>query len=373
MPIAFGRPWIAAALLALGYFAGAELGHGLSFEDAGQVFATFWPANGLLLAALYLSRRQRWPALLLAAAVANLASDVLFHEKSLTVGLGFCVAHLTEASLGAWLLSRAVKPPFTLDRTRNVARLAMLAAVVGPMVGASLGSAVVSLAYGTPYWSAWRVWGLADLLGILAAAPVVLAWAGAHASELNDMGPRDLAERLAVFSGLLMMTQAVYGDWLGRWALPILILPFLIWIAWRFRPRTLAVALFLVFSIAVWNVGRGRGPYTIGTNVASEQRLRVQGFMAVASVCFLGLAALVAERRAAERENVVLVGQLEHALAEVRTLRGLIPICAWCHKIRNDTGFWQQMEVYVSARTHAEFTHSICPECLEKLPEFVRE
>lgn len=61
------------------------------------------------------------------------------------------------------------------------------------------------------------------------------------------------------------------------------------------------------------------------------------------------------------------VQELQKALNEVRTLSGLIPICAHCKKIRDDKGFWQQVEVYVRDHTEAEFSHGICPECTEKL------
>ena len=54
-------------------------------------------------------------------------------------------------------------------------------------------------------------------------------------------------------------------------------------------------------------------------------------------------------------------------------LRGILPICAHCKKIRDDQGYWSQAEVYVRDHTEAEFSHGICPECIEKLyPEFER-
>jgi len=64
---------------------------------------------------------------------------------------------------------------------------------------------------------------------------------------------------------------------------------------------------------------------------------------------------------------------LEKAASEIKTLSGLIPICCHCKKIRNDDGYWQQVEIYVRDRTHADFSHGICPECFEKLyPQFQR-
>ena len=54
------------------------------------------------------------------------------------------------------------------------------------------------------------------------------------------------------------------------------------------------------------------------------------------------------------------------ALKEVKTLSGLIPICAWCKKIRNDKGYWSEVEHYIGEHSKAEFTHGMCPECYEK-------
>ena len=63
--------------------------------------------------------------------------------------------------------------------------------------------------------------------------------------------------------------------------------------------------------------------------------------------------------------------KLQEALAQVKTLSGLLPICSNCKKIRDDTGYWKQIETFISQHSEAEFTHSICPECVKKLyPNF---
>jgi phosphoserine phosphatase RsbU/P len=61
------------------------------------------------------------------------------------------------------------------------------------------------------------------------------------------------------------------------------------------------------------------------------------------------------------------VRELSQALEQIKTLRGIVPICANCKKIRDDAGYWQQVEVYVHTHTEAEFSHGICPECMRKL------
>jgi hypothetical protein len=70
-----------------------------------------------------------------------------------------------------------------------------------------------------------------------------------------------------------------------------------------------------------------------------------------------------------EEEKDALHRELAEAFERVRTLRGLVPICAHCKKIRDDTGFWQKVETYVESHSHAEFTHGLCPECLEALKD----
>ena len=72
------------------------------------------------------------------------------------------------------------------------------------------------------------------------------------------------------------------------------------------------------------------------------------------------------ELRAALAENEKLVSELRQALQSVKTLSGLLPVCAWCHKIRTDTGYWQKIESYVSQHTEARFTHGLCPDCYSK-------
>ncbi len=73
------------------------------------------------------------------------------------------------------------------------------------------------------------------------------------------------------------------------------------------------------------------------------------------------------ERVQAEKEREKLLGELQEALTRVKTLSGLLPICANCKKIRDDRGEWHALEVYVRDHSEADFTHGICPECAEKL------
>jgi PAS domain S-box-containing protein len=71
-------------------------------------------------------------------------------------------------------------------------------------------------------------------------------------------------------------------------------------------------------------------------------------------------------RKNDEAERFKLIEELTESLKQVRTLSGLLPICASCKRIRDDQGYWQQVDTYIAEHTHADFTHGICPDCLEK-------
>ena len=64
-----------------------------------------------------------------------------------------------------------------------------------------------------------------------------------------------------------------------------------------------------------------------------------------------------------ERERERLVKELQEALSTIKTLSGLLPICAWCKNVRDDSGYWMRVEQFVEAHSQATFSHSVCPEC----------
>lgn len=73
----------------------------------------------------------------------------------------------------------------------------------------------------------------------------------------------------------------------------------------------------------------------------------------------------ITHRKQLEEERETLIRELRYALDNIKTLRGLIPICAWCKKIRDDKGYWDKFENYIQLHSHVSFTHGICPDCLE--------
>ena len=74
----------------------------------------------------------------------------------------------------------------------------------------------------------------------------------------------------------------------------------------------------------------------------------------------------VSDRNRMDSERRKLIQNLEASLSEIKTLRGILPLCAFCKKIRNDKGYWEQVDVYINKHTEADISHGICPECFKK-------
>jgi hypothetical protein len=99
----------------------------------------------------------------------------------------------------------------------------------------------------------------------------------------------------------------------------------------------LAILIGLVWTVGIWGLG------LLGISVASY-RLNNE-----------------------EKRREIIIAQLQEAFAEVKQLSGLLPICSSCKKIRDDKGYWTQIESYIRDHSEAEFSHSICPDCAKQL------
>ena len=115
----------------------------------------------------------------------------------------------------------------------------------------------------------------------------------------------------------------------------------------------------------VWNRKDGtKGPYEVSISLIRNSGGKPIGFR--------GISRDISERKRMEEEREKLIRELQDALTNIKTLRGLLPICSNCKKIRDDKGYWNQIESYIRDHSGAEFSHGICPECLKKLyPDLV--
>ncbi len=124
-------------------------------------------------------------------------------------------------------------------------------------------------------------------------------------------------------------------------------------------------------SDGVWNRMGASLPFSIEPRFTQTRLFGVAVGLAVLGIAFGAYALRVRGLKSRARE---LEAGIQEALSNVRVLRGLFPICASCKKIRDDSGYWSQIEGYIRDHSEAEFSHSICPECAKKLyPDFADE
>lgn len=127
---------------------------------------------------------------------------------------------------------------------------------------------------------------------------------------------------------------------------------------------------------ALRNLIEGHAPYDVefrirrasdGATVAVHSRAEYDA----ESRKVFGVVQDITERKQIETERESLILQLQSAIEHIKTLKGIVPICASCKKVRDDKGYWQQVEAYLSRHTDVRFSHGICPDCLKThYPEF---
>jgi signal transduction histidine kinase len=290
---------IIAGLTAI-YFAAGKLGLSLAFVHASAT--AVWPPTGIALAAFLFLGPRVWPGVLIGAFLVNLTT-----AGSPLSSAGIAVGNTLEGLLAAYLVERFANGRHAFERLRDVFRFAFLAALIGPVVSATIG--VTSLcATGNAQWSdfgpIWLTWWLGDAGGALIVAPLLIIWA-------NDPRPpswnRGRAFELVMFASALALTVLlIFGGlppFLGKaYPTTFLAFPVLVWAAFRFGPRAAAVALIILSGAAIWGTLRGFGPFASGP--PAESLLLLQAFMAVAAVMTLALAAAEAELRRSEAAKI---------------------------------------------------------------------
>lgn len=362
------RVLAANLIVGVAYFIAGKLGLQLAFDN--QSATAVWPPTGIALAALLIFGYRVWPSILLAAFFTNLTT-----AGTVATSLGIAVGNTLEGLLGCWLVERYAGGLRVFESTQNLFKFAFIAVLPSTVVSATIG--VTSLALGgfaqwPDFASIWLTWWTGDLTGDLVVAPWLLLW---WMNPPLRLPGKKLVELFALLISLYLSARIVFGgilpDRYQNYPLEFLCVPILIWAALRFRQRKAATAVLLLSGLAIQGTLDGFGPFVRHTPNASL--LLLQAYMSVISLTTLTLATSVLERRRAEAGRLKVIEELHQAVHNIKTLKGLLPICASCKKVRDDKGYWENLESYVRHHSDADFTHGICPACAEQLyPEEMR-
>src|SRR5439155_2311970 len=318
------RGIVSILVLAALYFFAARLG--LSLASVHTNVSPVWPPTGLAIAAVLLLGYRVWPGILIGAFLANLLTPVPI------VVAGTIAVGNTLETLSAGFFLRSIDFHNSLDRARDVLKL-IIVSVLCATVSATIGDLSLCLSHAAPwteFGSLWLTWWLGDLTGAVIVAPLLLTWAAGKDQWLPG---RRYLEGVVLLLLLSVSAIVTFGKSspapVHYYPLTRLIVPFLLWAAFRLGPRGVTAAIIVTSAFAVWGTAQGAGPFIAGA--PNDSLLILQFFLGTNAVTFLFLGAVVEERRRAEltqRENERRLAAnlaITRILAEAPTLSEAMP------------------------------------------------
>jgi diguanylate cyclase (GGDEF)-like protein len=298
-------------LLTFIYYVAGRFGLGLAFVNPNTT--AVWPPTGIALAAFLILGDYAGLGILLGAFLVNFATS-----GSLLSSTAVAIGNTLEGLIGARLVSRFAHGAQAFDRAQDVFKFALLAGLLSTAVGASMGVTSLlwsGLASPNDYMTIWLTWWLGDAGGSLIVAPALILWA---TNPKIRWSANRATEAAFLLASLILVALTVFGDQsffaIRNYPLEFLLVPIIIWVAYRFGQRETATATVVLSAIAILGTLRGFGPF-VETH-PNESLLLLQSFMITIAITGLGLAALVSERREVEAELIETNQKLKLSLSE---------------------------------------------------------
>ncbi len=297
------RSLAVGAILAGVYFLAGKLGLQLAFFHPSAT--TVWAPTGIALAALLIFGYRFWPAIFLGAFFVNVTT-----AGTVLTSVGIAIANTLEGLLGAFLVNRFANGRKAFERAGDFFKFVILAALASTTISATVGVTSLSLG-GFAAWpdfrTIWLTWWLGNAVGVLIVAPLLLLWSENLRLQWNWL---KALEAVVLLLCVLVVGKIVFGGLftfaLRNYPLAFTCIPFLIWAAYRFDQRTVALVLTLLSAIAIRGTLYGLGPFI--TESRNESLFLLQAFMGVSAVLTLTLAVVVADRKAMQSELQRQVG-----------------------------------------------------------------
>jgi len=313
---------VLSLLVAVVYFAGAELG--LSLASLHTNVTAVWPPTGIAIASLLIFGRRVWPGIFVGALAANLMTAI-----PVLSSFGIATGNTFEAIVAYWLLQRSQRWKGSFESVGDVLRFVVYAAVLAPMVSATIGS--LSVCFGDPgqwakFTSLWLTWWTGDGFGALIVSPLLLAW-----SLPGKTTSRDLPEITSLFLLLIIVALIIFGGWfpgpVKTYPLAYLCLPCLLWAALKFDQRVVTTAIVVMAGVALWGARHGYGSFVQSS--ANVSLLLLISFVGTSTLMTLVVAAVTSERKKAEEDKSKLGSALELHRQRIEDIVAHVPGVVW--------------------------------------------
>ena len=288
------------------YIVAGRLSLLLAFANANA--SPVWPPTGLAIGALLVLGLRAWPAIAVGAFIVNLTNS-----GDVVAAFLIAVGNTLEAVAAAWLTLRYARGRAAFNSTRNVLRFVAISANAST-IAASIGTVTVvgiGLGPAADAGNIWLTWWLGDTVGAIVVAPLIVLWE--RRPLLSDVSIR-IGEMAALIAALGLASFAVFSPWPpGRPDYPFILIPVLLWSAFRFGAWITALGSAFIVVIAVDGTLRGSGPFRHES--PNESLLLLQAFVGLTTTMMLSVAAEVSRRRSVERDLRVLNERLERKVA----------------------------------------------------------
>jgi PAS domain S-box-containing protein len=295
------RTGLAAVLVGVAYYLGSKLGFALTFQP--HPISTLWPPNSLLMVGLLLTPVRAWWLLVLAAFPAHLAAQFQSGVPPAMV-LGWFASNCSEALIGAFCIRWFIREPLCFDSFRQVGVFLLFGALAAPLASTFIDAALVKLiGWGEgSYWDLWRLRFFSNVLAALTIVPLVVTCIAQGPAWIRRANLWQFVEAACVLIGLLAVSSLVFKQREAGLLAPAMFyapLPLLLWATVRLGPAGTSASLLVVVGLAIWGATHDQGPFV--TSSPEENARAVQLFLIAISVPMLLLAAVIEERRQANR------------------------------------------------------------------------
>src|ERR1700741_130780 len=293
---------LVSLVVSLSYYVTAKIGFAFSLQP-GSV-STLWLPNSLLLAGFFFIPKRFWWILVLSVFPAHFASELQSGVPTSMV-LSWFISNCVQALIAATLITYLIKESLRFDEFSHLLTFLTLGAFLAPFLASFLDIALIRLnGWGTnSYKDIWRIRFLSNVLATLSIVPVIVGWVNGGFSAARKARLLRYVEAGALTTGLLIVGILVFKSQhvLAENSPTILYwpLPFLIWATIRFGPTGASTSLLLVMFLAIAGATKGEGPFVASS--AAMNAVSIQWFLIVVSIPLMALAAVIEERRRAEK------------------------------------------------------------------------
>lgn len=304
--------------VALLYYFSARVGYFFAFENTTALPA--WPPSGIAFALIILLGRSSWPGITIGSLIANVMAywnnPALPAQTIITISSLIAVAHTIEAVAGNYLVKKWIRDDYPFRNAKNAFRF-LFVTLSMCMLGAGIGSLSLFFNNGLLAENLLKTsfsWWVGNVVGILLFTPIILASAKKVGFRFSAEKAMEIGIFLLLMLGIYLLLQVEYLKPTLERAMPFLVLPFLLWLAFRFELIVAIAGVLIVSLIAIYTTIIGIGPFALADPYNSMLLLQI--FIGVISISTIILSATVKERGEAQRKLLEFNENLENIVQQ---------------------------------------------------------